>query len=312
MPYNKISQHYLGKKHQQLLLKFIKQILPQYSRGHSKLVFQKTVDEPYQRNLTGCLGKIELLIQEINPIIANCARLTSERQTIETKINELRTQLAKKIKELSDNSTKLLESLVQILASMHKLLDEIKSKPVTGCKLLSLDNTFIWKVNFSSLMNSLQAIQSEAIHTSQSGYRMVLSCEIFVDAQNQKRYVSISLIVLRGEFDAIISWPMVFPLTLSIIDLTATKNHIFHSIPCGSRTTAFDRPINDANIPYQIHQFCSVDTLLEKGNNYIQDGFIFIQLYIDFTVSIANPISNKGLSKPTPDFIETNILPKTS
>jgi methyl-accepting chemotaxis protein len=131
VPYNKISQHYLGKKHQQLLLKFIKQILPQYSRGHSKLVFQKTVDEQYQRNLTECLGKMELLIQEINPKIADCARPNTERQAIETKINEQRTQLAKKIKELSDNSTKLLESLVQILASMDKLLDTIKSNSVT-------------------------------------------------------------------------------------------------------------------------------------------------------------------------------------
>jgi hypothetical protein len=51
---------------------------------------------------------MESLIQEINPIVANRARLTSERQTIEIKINELHTQSAAKTKELSDNSTKLL------------------------------------------------------------------------------------------------------------------------------------------------------------------------------------------------------------
>jgi len=112
-------------------MKFIKQILPQYSHGHLKLNSQKTVDEQYQRNLTECLRKMKLLIQEINRIIANCARPDTERQAIETMINELRTQSAKTIKESSNNSAKPLESIHQILASMDTLLNEIKSKSVT-------------------------------------------------------------------------------------------------------------------------------------------------------------------------------------
>jgi hypothetical protein len=297
--------------HQQHLMKFIKQILPQYSRGQSKLIFKKNFDEQYQRNLVECLGRMELLFHEIDPIIANCARVTAERQEIETKINEFRAQVSK-IKELSNNSAKLLESLHQILVNMHKILDEIKLKSVTGPKLISLDSTYTWKVNISLLINNVQAIQSEAIHTSKSGYKLMLSCEIYVDAQKQKRYISISLILLRGEFDAILPWPMVFPITLSIIDLTTAKKHISHPIPCDSRISAFNKPTGDANIPFRIAQFCAVDTLLENGNNYIQDGFIFIQMYLDFTAPSANPIPNKGLSKPIEDVIQRNILSNMS
>lgn len=293
-------------------MKFIRHILPQYSRRHLKSVTQKIHDEKYHGNLTECLTKIGTLLQEVNPLIANCTQLNSMQQSIEAKINEVRTQVAKKIKETSDSSAKLLESLQEILMNMHKLLDEIKSKPTMGPAVLSLDNTYIWKVNFAALLTNTQTMVSEAIHTSQSGYRLSLNCEIFIDGPKQKRYISISLVVLRGEFDAILSWPMNYPISLSIIDLTATKQHISHSIPCESRATTFHRPINDKNLPFRISQFYPVDALIAKGSNYIQEEFMFIQLSIDFTAPSAYPCPNKVFSKPIEDAIQRNIVQNMS
>ncbi|CAF1130259.1 unnamed protein product [Rotaria sordida] len=63
-----------------------------------------------------------------------------------------------------------------------------------------------------------QTVQSEPIQTSQSGYKLAISCGIFVDEQNKKRYVSISFIILPGEFDPILSWPFRFPVTIKYVN----------------------------------------------------------------------------------------------
>ncbi len=314
MPYNKISQHCLGKTHQQVLMNFIKQILPQYSRGRSKSVFQKTYDGQYQRNLTDYLRKTELLIQEIDPTMANCARLISERKAIEKKINELRTQFSKEIKERSDSSAKLLESLHEILMSMDKLLDEIKSKSVTGLILISLDGTYTSKVNVIVLINNGQTIQSESFHSSQSGYKMGLSFDIHTDERNQKRYLSIKFIIFPGEFDAILSWPFVYPIKISVMDLTERKKHIDQSISRDGRMVALPRPVGNNNSLYHISHFCEVDTLLENGNNYVQDGYMFIQTHVDFSASNVHPNSNlnKDTLKIVSDPIQNNILSNMS
>ncbi len=121
-------------------------------------------------------------------MIENCARLGLERQTMETKVKEIRTQ-AVKVKGFSDNSAKLLESIEQIFVYIHKIVDEIKSKPMTGPKLLSLDSTYICKFNVAAIINDGRSIQSEPVQTSQSGYKLVLSCEMIEKGQKKKRYV---------------------------------------------------------------------------------------------------------------------------
>jgi hypothetical protein len=284
----------------------VKEILPKLNRGQVNLALQKSLNEPNQRALTEYLERIDSLIQEINRIINDCVHLNSDRQIEEAKINEIRAQ-SKNIKESFDNSTKLIESLHQILANMHKLLDEIKSKPMAGPKLISSDNTYTWKLNYLPVINNGCAIQSEPVHTAQGGYKLALACEIHMDEKYQKRYVSVSFMILPGEFDAILSWPFQFPIALTLVDLTAVKKHIHHSIPLNFRTGAFDRPLSNAITPYKLSQFCPVD-ILENNNNYIQDGFMYIQMHINFAAPGVHPVSEKEQSKVIYDPIQTNIV----
>jgi hypothetical protein len=276
-----------------------------------KLSIRKSFDDQDRQNLIDILGKIDLLIREVVSMVDNCNHLNSQREVMEKKIIEARTKSAQ-IKESSNNSAKLLESLHQILVVMQKVVDEIKSKSIKGLNLLSSEGTYVFRLNFSDLLNNEQSIQSESIHTSQSGYAMKLICEIYNEGQKQKRYLSISLVLLMGNFDAILSWPMNYPITLSIIDLTPAKKNIDHPIPINSRMPMFDRPSSNENMPYRIQKFCTVDTLLEKRNTYIQDDFLFIQLLINFIVPGANAVPDKVLPKSMEDYINRNIVEKMS
>jgi hypothetical protein len=276
-----------------------------------KVSVQKSFNESDRQHLTEIFGKMDLLIRDVVPMIENCNRLDSQRLAMLTKITEARTK-SEQIKELSNNSAKLLEGLHQILVTMQQIIDEIKSKSMKGLNLMSPDGTYIDKVNFSVLINDKQAITSGSIYTSNSGYAMELIYEIYTDGHKQKHYLSISVVLLMGDFDAILSWPMSYPMKISIVDLTPAKKDIVHSIPIDSRMVEFNRPVSDTNIPYRKQEFCLVDTLLEKRNNYIQDGFMFIQLHIDFTAPGVNTVPDKGLQKPMGDYINRNIVENMS
>ncbi|CAF4644880.1 unnamed protein product, partial [Rotaria sp. Silwood2] len=305
--YDEIYQHYLSHQHQQCLIWFIKKLFPKASQRQAKSVLQPFIDEQYTHMLTASIERIDLIAQDIEPIIQNCANLTSERQKHETKIAEIRAQSVK-IKESSDKNAKITENCYQQFVDMDKLLDGINLKSITGPWLLSSDNTYTYKFNLHSLINNGQTVQSEPVHTSQSGYKLALIYGVFLDEKSQKRYLSISFIILPGEFDAILSWPFRFPITISILNLKETKKNINHSIPWNFQTVAFNKLINNTNVPFQISQFCLVDTLLDNTNTYVQDGLIFVKIHIDFMEPSANPTPNKEGLRTIQDPIQTNIL----
>ena len=292
-------------------MKFIKQIFPRYTHGQAKLSHRKSYDTRYLCDLKECFQKIELLIQDVTSMIGNCDRLNSERNAMETKINEARAESVK-LRDSSNNSTQLLTSLFQLFATMEKVVEEVKSKSITGLNLISSDGTYIFKLNFTVLLNDGQAIKSESIYTSQSGYKFALIYEISEERPKQKRYLSISIVLLMGSFDAILFWPMVYPLTLSVMDLTPARQHISQSIYPDNKTMAFNRPVNDANIPFKMSQFCLVDTIVQSGNKYLQDGWLFVQLAADFTAPGTNRISDGGAIKPIQDAIQRNIVENIS
>jgi hypothetical protein len=303
--YAEIAHHYSEEKHQLTLNLFVKRVLPQYSRGQSKSGWENSIDPNYHQHLIDYSQKIDSLNEDIVPIIDNCARLDSERKMIEGTITEKRKELTKH-KESWDKSTKLLESLLQMLLDMTKLLDEIKSKSLAGPKLIESDMTFTWKANFQLLVSNERKLDSETFQTSQSGYLMQLGVDLQTDEQGKKRYLTVSVTILRGEFDAILSWPVPFALSLSLVDLTNTKKHIEHSMPRYSSPDIIGRPINLANKPYRA-QFCTIETLFENANHYINDGFIFIRLHMDFNSASAQPLPLKESLRTTQDSIEHNI-----
>ena len=265
------------------------------SYSQSKSIFGKRIDKQLQRGFMEALERMEGLLREITPITENCARLKAEQQAMEAKIKEVRVKSAK-VNEVSNNSASLLETLYQLLTSIKSAIDKLKMKSNKRLNLISASGTYIDKVNIAVLIDNGEAIRSETILTSVSGYAMELIYEIEIDGQKQKPFLSISLVLLKGDFDAILSWPMTYGITLSILDLSSAKNHLECSIPIEDRTTKFNKPITSANESYKIANF-SIDKLHENRDQYIQDGQLFAQLQMNFILPTKNSLPNRQIPK---------------
>lgn len=303
-----MGQHYLSDQHQHCILRFIETQFPQTSKTQVKSVLQ-SFDEQDRQTLTAVTEKIDSLNQELNPIIDNCCHLTSTIEKNESNIKEIRMK-SNQIKESCDKNEETTQSINQTLLNINKLVNETKSKLPGSLKLLSPDGTYTFKVHILSIIDNKQTIQSEPVHTSPSGYKLAIRCSIYVDEHSQTSYVSISFIINVGEFDAILSWPFSYPVVLSIRELNGTKKNMECSISWQSQFVTMHRPTNDKKSSLHMEKFCPVDTLLTNEKNYLQDGFIFVHLQIDFLASCVTTNANQEkLMKTTSNFIQTNIFP---
>ncbi|UJR16554.1 hypothetical protein I4U23_003455 [Adineta vaga] len=293
-----LGKHTLSNEHQLSIFAFVKAITLQSSEQQDIITFTKPLENSYQHLLLPYQVKIDALNEETDRITENCDQLESERKIKETSINEVRAQFAN-INKSSESNIQLIADIHGILMGMSKILDDIKSKSLTGPKLLSWDGLFIWNIKFSEFKNNRQSIQSEPFHSSQSGYKLALRCEIYEDKLEKTSYISISFVILLGEYDAILTWPFEYPITLSIVDLSIHKKDISYEITNESRALPFSRPINNINSPYRVEKFCPLNKLSKSNSNYLQNDTMFVRAYIDFSKPTTNSVSSKEQVKVT-------------
>ncbi len=95
-------------------------------------------------------------------------------------------------------------------------------------------------------------------------------------------HISISFILMRGEYDDLLRFPFNYKVSICLFDQTPEQRHIIRSIrPKGS--ASFQRPLSESemNVPYEIHRFCPLATFQQTGNPYIRNDSISIKVLID-------------------------------
>ncbi|CAF1134083.1 unnamed protein product [Adineta steineri] len=214
---------------------------------------------------------------------------------METRAMEAREQL-RTLSESSLNTVKFLETIQQMFNEMNKLISEIREKCSMNPTILDDNDTYTLKINVLLLLNNNSAaMHSGSVHSSKCGYNIGISVAMETDEQVNHRYVHVSFMICRGDYDAILYWPFSYPITISLVDLSGGSNHIFHSIQPGSQAEIFNRPLSTANMPYQISRFCSAEKLAETDSNYVRDGNMFVRLHVDFTETDHFPYQSNKL-----------------
>ncbi|CAF1078571.1 unnamed protein product [Adineta ricciae] len=296
VPHKYIEKHLLSNYHQRLLLNFVQTIFSPSLLNNILSKDSKNAEQTFEKTLREYLEKINPLIEYVDQCTRNCHQLSSKKQDMETKINEIRTQSVA-VKESAENAVKLIKSIYQIITSITEILNKMKSQPIGGSRLLDTDGTYIWKVKLSDLISNRQTLQSNVFLTCQSGYKLVLQCEIYENTLTKTSYISVAVAILRGEYDAILSWPMPYPITLAIVDLSGKRNDISYPIHMDPSMPPLQRPMNDSNPPCKVDQFYPLEKIMKNNNRYAQNDAMFIRVHLDFVAGSLNSIPNREQPK---------------
>ena len=121
--------------------------------------------------------------------------------------------------------------------------------------------------------------QSEPFYSSANGYKLKVSFYPRGSKSRKKGYVSVFLIIMKGEYDDILPWPFRHKVIFTLIDQQQdpekTRNIVHSLVPDVSHewnAESYARPTQDENPKVGIYCFEPIDTFLYQHTRcYIVD-----------------------------------------
>ena len=148
-------------------------------------------------------------------------------------------------------------------------------------------NSFTWRIsNFRDVLR--KAISGEKTDLESTPfYRCGYKCKLNMglsEEEDEDTYLSIHIIIMKGENDAALTWPFQKKVIFTLIDQQENANNRKNIVMSVTDTSglescaSFARPVTDQNIAWGFFNFVSDKKLKER--RYVVDDTIFIQVRI--------------------------------
>ena len=147
------------------------------------------------------------------------------------------------------------------------------------------DGLFTWKIgSFSELLRKAKSGEQTDLYSSpfyRYGYKCKLNSCPNGNGEGENTHLSIFIIIMKGEYDAILTWPFNKNVTFTLIDQQEDANarqNIVKFLDAEPSSERYARPVEDENAARGSQRFVSHEKLQER--RYIVDDTIFIQVQI--------------------------------
>lgn len=186
--------------------------------------------------------------------------------------------------ELNDTKSKLNNAYIKLSETEMKLETTRKVVEKLDARI------FIWRINNVSeiwkqaKMGKLISRESNPFYTDRvetCGYKL----KVKVDANKLGAagvFMWVFIVVMRGEYDAILTWPFEKKVRLTVIDqkkdLIKRQNIVSHLIEGASNPEAYGRPVKEENEPAMFPEMLTPGRL--NSRRYIVDDTLFLQVEI--------------------------------
>ena len=146
-------------------------------------------------------------------------------------------------------------------------------------------NSFTWKItSYGEALRKAKSgeeIRLKSFTFYSCGYKCKLVLLPNGNGEGKNTHLSLFLVIMKGEYDAMLTWPFHKKVTMMLID-QQKKAKDRENIALSFITTGFpefyEKPVNDKNDATGSGQFVSHEKLQER--RYIVDDTIFIQIRI--------------------------------
>ena len=215
-----------------------------------------------------------------------------ENQFLKQEIATAKTQQQKRIKDLEavllpqkqENHTVARERQQDDKGS-ELAENTLEQKPKGLHKLTT--TTFVWKMApFEQLvkkarMGKQYLLNSDPFYTGRHGYKMRVKLYPNGNGAGQGTHVSAYIVLMKGEYDAILPWPFERKVKLSIIDQEdnpADRKNMVMSFKEKEPIKCFGRPVSGDNEAYGFQKVASLEDL--ETRKYVVGGNMFLQVDI--------------------------------
>lgn len=240
--------------------------------------------------LTGINQYISVLSEKIDKMelitTSNKGRLDAQDERLTTLsdtavTNALKQQFSAQDRVLAIHDIKLVE---------HSLrLDMMDCKDVNGVLLWKI--TEIRRRRHEAISGKTVSIYSQPFYTSSCGYKMCARLYLDGDGIGKHTHLSLFFVIMRGQYDSLMSWPFTQKVTLILMDQIGGR-HIIDAFHPDPRSSSFQRPKSEMNIASGCPLFTPLDRL--DSENYVKEDIMFIKIVVD-TAGVCIPDSRSNL-----------------
>ena len=148
---------------------------------------------------------------------------------------------------------------------------------------------FLWKISgYSQLFHQSatkrekEKLCSPPFYTGHYGYK--LRAEAFLNGLGQGKgtHLSLYVVIMKGEYDAILPWPFQQRVDFVLIDqddeISLRQNKVW-KLSCDRDSDYFKRPNKIKSLGFGCPKFVSLDAL--RTRHYIRDNTIFIRIDVE-------------------------------
>ncbi|TRY64988.1 hypothetical protein DNTS_024654 [Danionella cerebrum] len=182
-----------------------------------------------------------------------------------------------------------LESKVEELQErllMKEMLITSLQQSINAQQDVCFDGTFLWRVCDASLKMreaaSGQRISqySPAFYTARYGFKVCMRLYLNGDGVGKGTHVSLFFVVMKGEYDPILSWPFRHKVTFFLIDQNQ-REHVIDAFRPDLSSASFHRPVSDMNVASGCPLFCPLSKMRSPKHAYLKEDTVYIKCVVD-------------------------------
>lgn len=98
-------------------------------------------------------------------------------------------------------------------------------------------------------------------------------------AKGHSSNLSLFFVIMHGEYDALLPWPLTQKVTIKLMDQGSSRRHLGDAFKPDPNSSSFKKPTGETNIASGCPVFVA-QTVLENGT-YINNDTIFIKVIVD-------------------------------
>ena len=149
------------------------------------------------------------------------------------------------------------------------------------------NGVFLWRIpNVTQRRKAKRiiSIYSPPFYTSRFGYKLCVRAYLNGDGVGHETHLSVFIVVMKGEYDALLPWPFRHKVSLVLLDQGHHK-HIVQTFKPTPDLPSFMRPQSEMNVATGCPQFAPLQVLNDP--RYVKDDVMFIKCIVDVSSVFA-------------------------
>ncbi|XP_070684369.1 TNF receptor-associated factor 5 [Pempheris klunzingeri] len=154
----------------------------------------------------------------------------------------------------------------------------------------SYDGKLIWKIDDfrnrreAEIKGHPPCLSSVPFHTGRCGYKMAAKVYLNGDGEGRGTHLSLYVVLMPGDFDALLPWPFRQTVSLSVLDQSGAGNHRSLSFRPDPASKSFQRPAagSVSNVAVGFSCFVPLNKLeTPQKSEYVKNDTLFVKVKVD-------------------------------